>query len=247
MRGGRGAQQRTLRPRRGPDGAAGVRSSRASAADPDRTLGCGWIDDTSPLVDLDLTGRNQPAGSGSRRFHQVPPVVVVGAVVERHELCCLRRADRCANGLPSSAARGRAVAHRLPVAFPLLAPFDGTTTDDADLGYSVHRFSKWPVRAGRPSRVRRLSPCGVCGLGGWARDRPGCAQRSPTVTEDQEVVADELRRKPAPELVRAYSHCRTLRPTDGIAQSPPAIGPFNEGYRYVDWLLTVPPRSASRA
>ena len=57
----------------------------ASEADSDCAFGCRWIYYTPPLDDLHRSGGNQPAGSGSRRLHKVPPIVPIGTLVARHE------------------------------------------------------------------------------------------------------------------------------------------------------------------
>lgn len=73
-------------------------ASSSALADPDRTLGRRWVDDSPPLHDLDDAGVDQPARSGTGRLSQVRPVVAIDARLTCDDPGGIRRADRGTTG-----------------------------------------------------------------------------------------------------------------------------------------------------
>src|SRR6478609_4616307 len=131
-----------------PTRAGGLRSA---APDPDRPLGGRGVDDVPGLLDVDLAAVHEPPGGATGRLHQVAPRVLVADRASRVGRADRRRTrplpeqveDRLLQpaihvGHAPLAARGRAVAHLVPVALPLLAPLDGAPARLAGLRLRGH-------------------------------------------------------------------------------------------------------------
>jgi len=135
--------------------------SAPSAPDANRALGGRGVHDMTALRDLDFARGYHAPGRSTHGLHEGAPL----ALVRRDSARNIGRADRGRRGTRAeqradailkseivgshlaSAARIAAVGHAVPVAFPLLAPFDATPTRRAGFLNRGHTSSLTPGRA----------------------------------------------------------------------------------------------------
>ena len=168
-----------------PPGVPGPRalgSVLPGTAHADWPLGGGRIHDPAPLDNDDLAARHQPPSSPSGRLVQLVSRLSGGrrdcarglVHIDRSGARCTQEPqDRVLESAVSRrhsapTARGRAIAHLLPIALPLLAPLDPTPARRAGLVW-------WRHHAILPSHPRRSPACVISGP-------PSVAPAPPTPT-----------------------------------------------------------------